>query len=138
MAASLIALGLVPGAADVLQSLVPAGLFSDSALGEQGARIAVTILFANCYGFSLTVVTTMGRVLLNERIPLEMQGRIFAAQAVLSNLVAIGPVVAAGLLADAAGVEPVLICAGVGALLAAAWSQARSSRVVAAVAATEP
>lgn len=138
MAASLIALGLVPGAADVLRSLVPAGLFSDSALGEQGARIAVTILFANCYGFSLTVVTTMGRVLLNERIPLEMQGRIFAAQAVLSNLVAIGPVVAAGLLADAAGVEPVLICAGVGALLAAAWSQARSSRVVAAVAATEP
>jgi hypothetical protein len=59
-----------------------------------------------------------------------MQGRIFAAQAVLSNLAAIAPVVLAGLVADAVGVEPVLICAGVGALLAAAWSQARSSRVV--------
>ena len=72
----------------------------------------------------------MGRVLLNERVPLAMQGRVFAAQAVLANLVAIVPVVLAGLVADASVCEPVLVCAGVGALLAAAWSQARSSRVV--------
>jgi MFS-type transporter involved in bile tolerance (Atg22 family) len=58
---------------------------------------------------------------------------VFAAQSVLSNLVAIVPVVLAGLLADAIGVEPVLVSAGVIALLAAAWSQARSSRVVPAV-----
>jgi hypothetical protein len=38
--------------------------------------------------------------------------------------------VLAGIAADAVGVEPVLIIAGIAALLAAAWSHARSSRVV--------
>jgi len=137
MAASLIALGLVPATADLLQSLDPLGAFSAGPLDEQAARIGATVVFANAYGFAFTLVMTMGRVLLNERIPLEMQGRVFAAQAVLTNLVAIGPVLAAGLLADAVGVEPVLVAAGVGALLAAVWSQARSSRAVPATAAPE-
>jgi MFS family permease len=131
MAASLIAMGFVPAAADVLQGIAPFGLFSDGVLGEKGSRIAVTILFGNVYGFALTVVLTMGRALLNERVPVAMQGRIFAAQSILSNLVAIVPVVLASLVADALGVSPVLICAGVAALLAAAWSRARSSRTVA-------
>jgi MFS family permease len=131
MAVSLIALGLVPAAADGLQSIEPFGLFTADALGEKGARIAVTVAFGNVYGFALTVVLTMGRALINERIPVAMQGRVFAAQSILSNLVAIIPVVLASLVADAIGVAPVLICAGVGALLAAAWSRARSSRTIA-------
>ena len=130
MAVALIAMGLVPGSARIVESSDPLGVFSAGPLNNQSARIFATVVYANVYGFALTVVMTMGRVLLNERIPLTMQGRIFAAQAVLSNLAAIAPVVLAGLVADAVGVEPVLICAGVGALLAAAWSQARSSRVV--------
>jgi MFS family permease len=131
MAVSLIALGFVPEAADALQGIVPFGLFGADALGEKGARIAATILFGNAYGFALTIVLTMGRALINERIPVAMQGRIFAAQSILSNLVAIVPVVLASLVADAIGVAPVLVCAGVAALLAAAWSKARSSRIVA-------
>jgi MFS family permease len=135
MAASLIALGLVPAAADVIRSADPTGIFH--LLGGVSARIFVTIVFANVYAFGLTIVLTMGKVLLNERVPIEMQGRVFAAQTVLANLVAIVPVVAAGFLADAIGVEPVLVAAGVGAVLAALWSQARSSRVVPASAITE-
>ena len=130
MAGSLIALGFVPGAAEGLQDIDPFGFFAGDALGEKGARIAVTILLGNAYGFALTVVLTMGRSLLNERVPVAMQGRVFAAQSILSNLVAIVPVVLASLAADAIGVAPVLVCAGIAALLAAAWSQARSSRNV--------
>ena len=107
-------------------------------MNEQAARIAVTVVFANVYGFAITVVLTMGRVLLNERVPLRMQGRIFAAQSILSNLTAIVPIVVAGLLADTAGVQPVLILAGIAALLAAGWSQARSSRIPAPVTPQEP
>lgn len=129
MAASLIALGFVPATAEVLQGVIPFGLFGSDALGEKGARIFATIVFGNAYGFALTVVLTMGRALINERIPVAMQGRVFAAQSILSNLVAIVPVVLASLVADAIGVAPVLICAGAAALLAAAWSKARSSRV---------
>jgi len=130
MAAALIALGLVPASASFLQSLDPLGSFSAGPLNDQTARILMTVFYGNVYGFSLTLVLTMGRVLINERIPLAMQGRVFAAQGVLTNLVAIAPVVLASLVADAAGVAPVLVCAGIGALLAAAWSQARSSRIV--------
>ncbi len=135
MAAALIALGLVPASANLLMSFNPLGIFSSGLLGEQSARIAVTVLYANVYGFALTLVMTMGRVLINERMPLAMQGRVFAAQAVLSNLVAIVPVVLGSLVADALGVEPVMICAGIAALLAAVWSQMRSSRVVPATSA---
>ncbi len=130
MALSLALIGLVPPAADMLESFDPFGVFSSGPLNEQTARIAATIFFANMYGYSLTVVLTMGRVLLNERVPQEMQGRVFAAQTVLANLVAIVPVAVSGLIADAVGVAPVLIVAGICALLAAAWSQARSSRVI--------
>jgi MFS family permease len=130
MALSLIALGFVGSSADVLQSLDPLNAFSEGPLNEQAARIAMTVVYANIYGFGLTIVVTMGRVLINERVHLAMQGRIFAAQSILTNLMAIVPVVLAGFLADSIGVEPVLICAGIGAILAAAWSQARSSKVV--------
>jgi len=137
IAASLIALGLVGSSADLLQSFDPLELFSKGPLNEQWARIIMTVLYANLYGFGLTIVMTMGRVLINERVPLAMQGRVFAAQSILANLVAIAPVVVAGLLADSVGVQPVLICAGLGAILAAIWSQMRSSRVVSPVAGSE-
>ncbi len=130
MAVSLVALGLVVPSGNFLVSLDPLGLFSSGPLTEQHARILATVVYSNLYGFSLTVVITMGRVLINERIPIEMQGRVFAAQAVLANLAAIVPVVLAGIVADAVGVAPVMVVAGVAALLAAAWSQARSSRAL--------
>ena len=129
MAASLIALGFVPESADILRSFDPVGIFGDGRLDERASRVIMTILYANLYGIALTIVLTMGRALINERVPWQMQGRVFAAQSVLSNLCAIIPVVLAGLLADAIGVQPVLIAAGAGAILAAIWSQMRSSRV---------
>ena len=130
MAACLVALGLVAATGRLIMSLDPIGLFNGGPLDEKAARILATVIYANGYGFSLTVVLTMGKVLLNERVPLAMQGRVFAAQAVLANLTAILPVLLAGLLADAIGVAAVLVIAGVGAFFAAAWSQARSSRAV--------
>jgi MFS family permease len=136
IATSLIALGFVPESADLLRSTDPLGIFNNGLLNEKAARIFITVLYANLYGFALTIVLTMGRVLINERVPWEMQGRVFAAQSVLSNLCAIIPVVLAGFLADSIGVQPVLIAAGIGAILAAIWSQARSSRVLSPEAST--
>ncbi|HXH21761.1 MAG TPA: MFS transporter [Dehalococcoidia bacterium] len=130
MAATLMLLGLVPATAAAIVDSDPLGMFSRTPLNDQSARIAVTVLHGSVYGFAVTVVGTMGKVLLNERVPVEMQGRIFAAQSVLSNLAAIPPVLAGGLLADAVGVEPVLIAAGCVALAAAVWSRAQGSKVV--------
>jgi MFS family permease len=130
MAVSLGALGFVPATGRFITGLNPLGAFDPGPLTGQSARIAATVIYANCYGFALTVVLTMGRVLLNQRIPIRMQGRVFAAQSVLANLVAIVPVVAAALIADAVGVAPVFVLAGIGALLAAVWTRAQASRVV--------
>lgn len=130
MAASLVALGLVPATARLLADINLLGLFEPGPLNDQSARILATVLYANVYGFGFTAVLTMGRVLLNERIPLNMQGRVFAAQSVLGNMTAIPPVVLASLLADSVGVEPVLVAAGVFALIAAVWSRVKSSRTV--------
>jgi MFS family permease len=130
MAATLVALGFVPAVARAIVNTDPIGSFSAGPLNDQAARIAATIVFANCYGFGMTVVLTMGKVLLNERVPMHMQGRIFAAHAVLSNLVAILPVLGASLFADAVGVEPVLVLGGIVALGAALWSRAQGTRVV--------
>lgn len=124
MAVGLIGLGLVPAIADAMLAADPMGLFG-GLLDERAARIFVTIILGNMYGFGLTVVLTMGRVLLNERIPVAMQGRVFATQSILSNLVAILPVLLASVFADIVGVTPVLVCAGVAALLAAMWSRVR-------------
>ncbi len=130
MAGSLVALGLVPLSGRIIEDIDPAGLFSSGPLNEKVARIAATIVYANVYGFAYTVVITMGRVLIYERIPHDMQGRVFAAQSVLANLLAIVPVLLAGVLADAVGVAPVLIAGGLVAVLAAAWTQMQSSRAV--------
>jgi len=81
-------------------------------------------------GVMTPIVNGSYGAILQATIAPEMQGRVFAAQTVLANLVAIVPVAVSGLIADAVGVEPVLIVAGICALLAAAWSQARSSRVI--------
>jgi hypothetical protein len=59
MAAALMALGLVPASADVLESIDPTGILS--AIGGSAPRIAVTIIYANIYAFALTLVLTMGR-----------------------------------------------------------------------------
>jgi hypothetical protein len=51
-----------------------------------------------------------------------------AARHGLAHLV--GPVIVAGLFADAVGVEPVFVAGGLVALVAAVWSRAQGSRVV--------
>jgi MFS family permease len=130
MAAALVALGLVPAAAGAVVDMDVLGLSGAGVLTDQVARIWATVIFGNCYGFGMTVVLTMGRALLNERVPNNMQGRIFAAHSVLSNLVAIVPVLVAGLLADTVGVEPVLVLGGLVALAAAAWSRAQATKAV--------
>ena len=130
MAAALVLLGLVPATARATVNLDLLGAFSAGPLNDQAARIGATIVYANFYGFALTVVLTMGKVLLNERIPVHMQGRIFAAHSVLSNLIAIPPVLAGSLFADAVGVEPVLVAAGFVALATAVWSRAQGTKVV--------
>jgi len=122
---SLVALGLVRQSAHALEGLNPFGRFSPGPLGEQGALILVTMAFATVLAFAYTLINVASRAMVNERIPLEMQGRIFAAQVVLTNLASIPPILLSGALADLMGVTPVPIMVAAAILTVAVWAGAR-------------
>jgi len=112
--------------ADRLERLNLLGLFDPGPFGDTSARIMVTIVFSIVAAFSFAVVGVASRSLINERVPLEIQGRVFAAQTVLTNLASIAPILLAGLLSELLGVEPVLLLAAGILLGVAVWAMARA------------
>ena len=76
--------------------------------------------------FAFTFVNIVGRSIVNERIPREMQGRVFAAQTVLTNLASIPPILLTGLLADVIGVSPVFFLIAIAGALLAMYYAARN------------
>jgi MFS family permease len=119
----MVTLALVPQAASALESVNPLGIFDPGPFGQRAARVMVTAAFASAAGFAYSMVVVAARALLNERIPVQVQGRVFAAQSVLSNLASIVPLLLAGVLADWVGVAPVLIVVA-GVILAVALANA--------------
>ena len=104
---------------NALQDINPAGLFDPGPFGQTTARIMITSVLGAALAFAFTFVNIVGRSIVNERIPREMQGRVLAAQTVLSNLASIPPILLTGLLADVIGVTPIFFFVAVtGAVLA--------------------
>jgi MFS family permease len=106
---SLLSFGLVGklGAFLTHQNLL--GVFDPGPFDERSGRIIVTMGTAVVAGFAYSLIGVASRALINERIAGEMQGRVFAALTVLSNLASIVPLLLAGALADWLGVQPVLV-----------------------------
>ena len=109
-----------------LEDLNPFGLFSPGPFGDTSARIVVTIAFSIGAAFSFSVVGVASRSLVNERMPVEIQGRVFAAQTVLTNLASIPPILLAGLLSELFGVEPVIFLTIFILVGVAGWALARA------------
>ena len=119
LAASFICLALTTTFAAMLDGLIP--------FGETSARIVVTAIISTVAAFSFSVVGVTSRSLVNERMPPEIQGRIFAAQVVLTNLASIPPILLAGLLAALFGVGPVLFLFVIVLVSVAGWTLARAA-----------
>ncbi|MEX2245366.1 MAG: MFS transporter [Dehalococcoidia bacterium] len=132
LVAGVLLLGFVPAMGDMLERWNLLGMFDPGPFGEGSARIMVTTVLAAELAFAFTFVNVVGRSIVNERVPREMQGRIFAAHTVLTNLASIPPVLLTGLLADVIGVSPVFvlvaITCGVLALFYAARNLAMPGR----------
>jgi hypothetical protein len=111
---------------EVLESWNILGLFDPGPFGEGTARIIITGALAAGLAFAFTFVNVVGRSIVNERIPREMQGRVFAAQTVLTNLASIPPILLTGLLADVIGVTPVFFFVGLMCGLLAIFYAARN------------
>lgn len=67
-------------------------------------------------GFCYALVSVAAQTVLNDLVPLHMQGRVLSTQGALAAIAASAPVLAAGALADTIGVVPVmaLLAAGIG------------------------
>jgi MFS family permease len=79
---------------------------------DGGGALAVMLMFP--LGFAYAIVAVAAQTLLNDRVPLHLQGRVNSTQNAMAAIAASAPVLAAGALSDVVGVIPVM------ALLAAA------------------
>ncbi|MGB2695425.1 MAG: MFS transporter [Dehalococcoidia bacterium] len=127
MQGSFICLALTKPFGQALETLNLLGFFDPGPFGDTTARIVVTIFFSTIAAFSFSIVGVASRSLVNARMPMEMQGRIFAAQHVLTNLASIPPILLAGLFAAAFGVEPVILIFVVLFAGVAGWSAAQAA-----------
>jgi len=123
---SLLCFGLVSNLGGFLADRNPLALFDPGPLDDRGGRILVTMGIAAVAGLAYSFLGVASRSVVNERIPVEMQGRVFAAQTVLSNLASIIPLLLAGALADWFGVRPVLITVAVVMSLFVLWTALRA------------
>ena len=126
-AASFVCLALTRPFGAILEDMNLLGLFDPGPFGDTSARIVVTVAFSTLAAFSFSVVGVSSRSLLNQRLPLEIQGRVFAAQHVLTNLASIPPILLAGLLAVVFGVAWVMVLTIIILVGVAAWTAARAA-----------
>lgn len=126
-AASFVGLALTRPFGAILEDMNLLGLFDPGPFGGTSARIVVTVVFSTLAAFAFSVVGVSSRSLLNQRLPMDIQGRVFAAQHVLTNLASIPPILLAGLLAVVFGVELVMVLTVVILVGIAAWTAARAA-----------
>lgn len=112
-----------------LALVVPFGgmLAGATSMSDTAARIAVTVGFSTAAAFSFSVLGVSSRSLVHERIPNEYQGRVFAAQVVLTNLASIPPILLAGLLSALLGAQIVLAATMIVLTAVALWAVAQAS-----------
>ena len=112
-----------------LALVVPLGamLAGATSMNETAARIVVTIGLSSSAVFSYSVAGVSGRSLVHERMPPEYQGRVFAAQVVLTNLASIPPILLAGLLAALLSAQVVLAATMIVLASVALWAVAQAS-----------
>src|SRR5579864_4139098 len=87
-------------------------------LGEVSVLVPPIMALALIAGFGFVSIMVPAQTFLQERAPVELRGRVFAVQLMLSNFASIVPLLLLGGLADLIGVDKTLLLIGV--LIAAA------------------
>lgn len=127
--AGLIALGLSVYVEDAIRGRFDLGTIDlgEETFGVSGA-ISVAMLLAIPLGFSFTLVSVASRVVMNQQAPPEAQGRVYAVQMALGDLLSLAPLLMVGFVADSVGVRATLLVASllaVGSVLYLTFSRLR-------------
>ena len=86
---------------------------------EISAKSQIVMMIVFPMGFAFSLVNVAAHAILNARVPVGMQGRIFSLQMVLAGVAAIPPLLAGGALTEVLDVRVVLGMAPL--LLVGAW-----------------
>lgn len=108
-------LGLTGGLALVME-LVTGGnppLINMPSLGDVSVLVPPVMALALIAGFGFVAIMVPSQTFLQERAPVELRGRVFAVQLMLSNFASIVPLLLLGGLADVIGVDKTLLLIGV-------------------------
>jgi hypothetical protein len=89
-------------------------------LGEVSVLVPAIMSLALVAGLGFVAIMVPAQTFLQERAPVELRGRVFAVQLMLSNFASIVPLLLLGGLADVIGVDKTLLLIGV--LIAGAGS----------------
>jgi MFS family permease len=81
-------------------------------LGEVSILVPPIMALALLAGFGFVAIMVPAQTFLQERAPVELRGRVFAVQLMLSNLATIVPLLLLGGLADVIGVDKTLLLIG--------------------------
>ncbi len=129
MVVLLLLFGALGAVTSLLQRIGPVRvLLGIGPLGHADGRLGTALILAVPLGFAFSMVQVSAHTLLHERVPLAMQGRVFALQGAVKNATAIVPLFVLGGLASLIGdVRPVLMIAAVLILFLALYGGARSA-----------
>lgn len=117
----LVGLGLVVYVRDFIQSNLDLGIsFVEDEVGVSSV-ITVSMMLAVPLGFAFSLVSVAARVVMNERARPEVQGRVFAVQMALGELLSLVPLLVVGIVADVVGVRATLLASALSAIAAAGY-----------------
>jgi MFS family permease len=109
------------------------GIFSwldDVELGNFDGAGVLALMLMFPLGFAYAVVSVAAQTVINDLVPLHLQGRVGATQSAMAAVVSLVPVLVAGALSDAIGVVPTmaLVCAGIAVAAVMMLREPRSLR----------
>ena len=99
------------------------------ALPEKASLVTVVMLLALVLGVGYALVNISAQTLVQERVPLDLRGRVFAAQLAFANAAAVLPLIFLGGLADLIGINQVTYLAAAVVMVAGLFSSFQSRRL---------
>lgn len=130
-AAVLLALGIAGVVGRVDDSGAVVELIDGIVVPVEAGPVLVVMGLALALGVGYSLTNVSAQTLIQERVPLEMRGRIFAAQFAFANTVAIAPLLFLGSLADLIGVSQVTVLGSVVLAIAGLFSLNHTRRLAA-------
>ena len=104
----LLALAFVNEEATFLSGYGAFAWLGDVEWGDVDGGVLLAMALVLPLGFAYAIVGVAAQTVLNDRVPLSLQGRVVATQGVMAALAASLPVLGAGALGDWLGVQPVM------------------------------